>query len=1114
MCPSEEEIRRFKDGELGEAEKAKMDAHLEVCPRCLQALEAMADADARWIAGAIHRGQPNPPRARSPAPDLTADPARAASLRAEAAPKDTALPIPEGETTAGNQPTGRLSPEERDDAICDQFKAAWRAGSRPRIEHYLEGVEGHERADLLGKLLRVELELRVEKNDHPVPEPYRARWPEYRTVIDSAFDSAVPPQPAMVQGIELRPGAEPIPGYRLVKKLGGGGSGEVWKAVGQSGIELALKFVHLDGPLGPQEHRAIASVKNIRHIHLLALFDIRPVGRYLVIAMELAERTLLDVFREAVGRGTDGIPTPEIFDYFQDAARGIDYLNEPRHPAGGKGVLGVQHRDIKPQNLLLVGGCVKVGDYGLARVIEKTLATASDTGGLSPSYAAPEFFNRQTSGQSDQYSLACTYCHMRGGKPPFTGTPYEIMRGHLLGEPDLSMLPEREKAVVARALAKSPKERWPSCKDFVKALRSAGPPEVQIVSAIEPPKEKVEQSARPFLSPETGATLHGPHPAETFLVQPESPSSSVGGGVSGQEEPADALVCDAEDIQAPPPKSGEIPYLADKPDDLREELDGDQSPLGANVHLTRPPGLSWEEKFGYALGCSARRAQRTLKAIARFGRRRKVITGLLLALAIGLVLWVGSASRPILNVLQATVASLTGAESGSDPPGFSDVKEVLMFIKMAEGKQQPQSASDYYARGFGRFVRDDYDGAIADLGKVIRLNPKSAQSYCLRGEAWRAKQDYDKAITDYTEAIRLDPEEGTINVLFGIDDAYDGRGRAWGAKREYDKAIADYDQAIRLYPIHLRARRLEAKNAAAALRGKTGDTNVGPGSSYWDSYWDRSIEAVQSDFASTYRHRGDAWGAKREYDKAIADYTEAIRLNPKNARAYTERGHVYYKKEDYDKAITDYTEAIRLDPKDADAHVMRGNAWDNKHEFAKALADYNEAIRLDSKSSWAHRERGVARYGQKDYSRAISDLDEAIRLNPKDTLAYRKRGDAWHGKKEYAKAIADYTEAIRLDPKYAAAYNRRAWVWATCPDARLRDGKRAVESATCACELSGWKEAYHLGTLAAAYAEVSDFAKAVEWQEKANGLYTDAEGRAKGQERLKLYRNRKPYREP
>lgn len=115
-------------------------------------------------------------------------------------------------------------------------------------------------------------------------------------------------------------------------------------------------------------------------------------------------------------------------------------------------------------------------------------------------------------------------------------------------------------------------------------------------------------------------------------------------------------------------------------------------------------------------------------------------------------------------------------------------------------------------------------------------------------------------------------------------------------------------------------------------------------------------------------------------------------------------------------------------------------------------------------------------------------------------------------KKQYDKALADLDTAIRLGPGNAAAYNNRAWLWATCPDARYRDGTKAVESATRACELSDWKQANQLDTLAASYAERGDFDKAVEWQEKANKLYTDADERKKGEERLELYREKKPYR--
>src|SRR5262249_38862150 len=140
---------------------------------------------------------------------------------------------------------------------------------------------------------------------------------------------------------------------------------------------------------------------------------------------------------------------------------GIDHLNE----------LGIQHRDIKPENLLLVGGSIKVADFGLAKLLQHS--ATSNTGVMTPAYAAPEFFNGETHPQSDQYSLAVAYCLLRGGRLPFEGSPAQIIAGHCMQPPDLSMLPESERPHVARALAKQPHQRWPKCRALVKALEES-----------------------------------------------------------------------------------------------------------------------------------------------------------------------------------------------------------------------------------------------------------------------------------------------------------------------------------------------------------------------------------------------------------------------------------------------------------------------------------------------------------------------------------------------------------------------------------------------------------------------------------------------------------------
>jgi len=107
---------------------------------------------------------------------------------------------------------------------------------------------------------------------------------------------------------------------------------------------------------------------------------------------------------------------------------------------------------------------------------------------------------------------------------------------------------------------------------------------------------------------------------------------------------------------------------------------------------------------------------------------------------------------------------------------------------------------------------------------------------------------------------------------------------------------------------------------------------------------------------------------KGDNDRAIADYTEVIKLDPKHTDAYNNRGNAYYNKNNYDQAIADYTEAIRLNPKFADAYNNRGNAYLNKNDYNRAIADYNEALRLNPNHNIAKNNLALARQRQSQSS--------------------------------------------------------------------------------------------------------------------------------------------------
>lgn len=251
---------------------------------------------------------------------------------------------------------------------------------------------------------------------------------------------------------------------------------------------------------------------------------------------------------------------------------------------------------------------------------------------------------------------------------------------------------------------------------------------------------------------------------------------------------------------------------------------------------------------------------------------------------------------------------------------------------------------------------------------------------------------------------------------------------------------------------------------------------------------------------------------EKEYDLALADFDDAIRLDPKEAAAYVDRGSVREAKGDLDRALQDLDEAIRLRPKLVHAYSRRASIRQKKGDHDRAIADDDEAIRLDPRFVEAYGHRGFCRYDRGDYDRAVADFTEAIRLAPDDARGYIMRARVLFLRRDYARALADANEAILLDPRDFHSLNIRARIWAACPDPALRDGPRAVASASRANDLAGWSDPYLLSALAGAYAESGDFAAAVQWEERALLLQKDDAERRLQAERLDLYKARKPYR--
>ncbi|MER8864246.1 tetratricopeptide repeat protein [Mesorhizobium sp. M0751] len=177
--------------------------------------------------------------------------------------------------------------------------------------------------------------------------------------------------------------------------------------------------------------------------------------------------------------------------------------------------------------------------------------------------------------------------------------------------------------------------------------------------------------------------------------------------------------------------------------------------------------------------------------------------------------------------------------------------------------------------------------------------------------------------------------------------------------------------------------------------------------------------------AVAYHNRAIVWTEIGDTDRALADYDNAIALDPDDTDAYNERGLLWLDKGENDNAIRDFDRAIELDPGKAVAFYNKGLGWAHKGDDVRAIIDYSHAIGLDPAYMEAYNNRGFVFNRMGKFDRAIADFDEAIRLNPRHPFAYNNRAISWGAKGNAARAVADYSQAITLDPTYVNPYGSR-----------------------------------------------------------------------------------------
>jgi serine/threonine protein kinase/Flp pilus assembly protein TadD len=872
-----------------------------------------------------------------------------------------------------------------------------------------------------------------------------------------------------------------ISGYQLIRRIGRGGVAEVWEALSPAGYRVALKLVHLSTDLRSGELRALEITRGIRHPSLLVILGTWQVENLLVIAMELAERSLWDRFLEANIQGLRGIPRTELLGYLDSVADAIDYLNDYKHSIAGRHGLGVQHRDLKPQNILLIGKRAKVADFGLARVMER--AVTSHTGPCTLPYAAPEYFGGKTSRQSDQYALAVTYCQLRGGQMPFLGTTAQITFGHLCNAPNLEGLPAPERPLVTKALAKRPEDRWADCRAFLAALRAIGADQECPVPETLPRQEGRPDSGTTEASGLTASS-------SSALVSADSDFTPIDTGHVGSALALFASRLRSTGLLAGWTGSGTAARTGSSPSnapEVRPRVAWVAAVRARWTPIIRGAARAVRSQWAHVLRSAARAAQELSLLSQRLTRRvRILIKRMRLAAAAkgdragrraawmavvrtkwarmrqdaALVtshlcrrswrparperLWRGAALVAIgLVVLTAGVwfqthrrrASATPSRSTAAPTASHEPEarrpagqpRLLAHAGMTTAILPPQVKSAM-----------EPPKSFTAVPEPVHNTPSTTRASGA-GESNTAGESTEfsppglapnEAPTTTAPRVVATPgaEETDTRVPRQKEEASIPLKVATGAEKPASENRMNPAKPPFLVPEASGTQRpdsVAAKPEALVDDARDGASRPALGS---------VPERTQGTAAYG---RGRSNLARGEYAKAVADFTEAIWLGGDWFEALLQRGVAYNLEGRLEEALADYDEAIRLQPDNAEAYLARAKVHCDLGETRLGLRDYSEAIRLRGDAK-AYLARGRLHHEMGAYDRALADFEAALHFRSDDTAAHFHLGLTRYVMGDNANAVQDFTAVIRLDPQHASAYRLRGDAFA-----RLGDHARA-----------------------------------------------------------------------
>ncbi|MEZ6090062.1 MAG: tetratricopeptide repeat protein [Pirellulaceae bacterium] len=442
----------------------------------------------------------------------------------------------------------------------------------------------------------------------------------------------------------------------------------------------------------------------------------------------------------------------------------------------------------------------------------------------------------------------------------------------------------------------------------------------------------------------------------------------------------------------------------------------------------------------------------------------------------------------------------TAIRKGLDKENEVFAKQMLAGVSLEQGKaiaqqmfRQPQAGNLQQMRG----------EAVKQLELAVESDPELAEAHLLiarlqalpGGNPERALKAATAAIDSLkddsfaqSEAYMLravmqqDPEARLADIDKAIEantdnvEAYQARSLFYLQQQKIEEALADLKHVLTIDPTNTRVTETAVRALAELERTDEALKVLNDG-----------LEAKPD--ASLYQLRATIYRMQDQNDEAMADLNKALELQPRDAASLFARAEIHLNRDDTAAARRDLDKAMELNPGSVQGVLLRSYVSAQEGRLPDAINDMKLLVRsFPENATWAIQ---LATFYQMDKRprKAIEVTTDVIRREPNNWRALRIRADTLLSVGEHKEAIADYEAALTNDidivDSKSGILNNLAWVMATSPQDDVRNADRSIETAKLAAELSNYKEAHILSTLAAAYAEKGDFEKAIEWSTKA-----------------------------